>query len=135
MRVVFDSNIYISALVFPGSQAEQALFRVLDGPDTLVLPKPILDEVLATLAGKFSRDPEALSQTAVFLAEMGEMVKPVRTLKVLKDDPDNRILECAEAGEANCIVTGDKGMLQMKQLKQYGKIRLVSLREYLTSGL
>ena len=130
MRVVFDSNIYISALVFPGSQAEQAFSRVLEGTDTLVLSKAILDEVMGILARKFSRDPEALSQTAVLMAEMGEFVKPARTVEVFKDDPDNRILECAEAGHAECIVTGDKAMLQ---LKQYGSIRLVSLREYLSS--
>ncbi len=78
MRVGFDSNIYISALVFPGSQAERAFSRVLEGPDTLVLSKAILDEVLGILARKFSRDPEALSQTAVLMAEMGELVKPPR---------------------------------------------------------
>lgn len=131
MRVVFDSNIFISALVFPGGQAEQALFRILDGADTLILSKAILDEVLVTLGRKFSRDPEALSQTAVILSEIAEMVQPARRVRVLKDDPDNRILECAEAGQAECIVSGDKVMLQ---LKRYGNIRLVSLREYLTPG-
>lgn len=130
MRVVFDSNIYISAFVFPGSQADQAFFRVLEGTDTLVLSKAILDEVLGILAKKFSRDPEALSQTAVLMAEMGEFVKPARKVDVFKDDPDNRVLECAEAGKAECIVTGDKAMLQ---LKQYGSICLVSLKEYLSS--
>jgi putative PIN family toxin of toxin-antitoxin system len=130
VRVVFDSNIYISAFVFPGSQADQAFFRVLEGTDTLVLSKAILDEVLGILAKKFSRDPEALSQTAVLMAEMGEFVKPARKVDVFKDDPDNRVLECAEAGKAECIVTGDKAMLQ---LKQYGSICLVSLKEYLSS--
>lgn len=128
MRVVFDSNIYISALVVPGGQAGRAMFKILDGADTLLISKPILDEVLATLAGKFSRDFEALSQTAVLLTELAEMVKPGHAVDVLADDPDNRILECAEAGEADCIVTGDKAMLQ---LKRYRNIRLISLREYL----
>ncbi|MCA9466097.1 MAG: putative toxin-antitoxin system toxin component, PIN family [Nitrospira sp.] len=132
MRVVFDSNIFISALVFPGSQAEEAVTRVLEGVDTLILSKAILDEVLITLGRKFSRDPEALSQTAVLLSEMAAVVNPTRTVSIFKDDPDNRILECAEAGQAECIVTGDKAMLQ---LKEYQGIRLISLRDYLISGL
>lgn len=131
MRVVFDSNIYISALAIPGSQAERALFRILDGVDTLLISKPILDEVLATLSSKFGRDSEAVSQTAVVLAEMADMVKPQHTVDMLADDPDNRILECAEAGRADCIVTGDKAMLQ---LKRYKNIALLSLREYLVSS-
>lgn len=101
MRVVFGSNIYISALVIPGCQAEQALVRILDSVDTLLISKPILDEVLATRARKFSRDPEALSHSAVILTEMAEMVKPEHTVNVFADDPDNRILECAEAGDAD----------------------------------
>ena len=128
MRVVFDTNIYISALAIPGSQAEQALSRILDGPDTLLISKAILDELLSILAGKFSRDPESLSQVAVIVTEMAEVVKPQDRVKVLKDDPDNRVLECAEAGHADAIVTGDKEMLR---LKQYQGIRLISLRDYL----
>jgi putative PIN family toxin of toxin-antitoxin system len=128
VRVVFDSNIYISALVIPGCQAEQALARILDGVDTLLISKPILDEVLATLSKKFSQDPEALSLTAVILTEMAEMVKPEHTVNVFADDPDNRILECAEAGGADVIVTGDKAMLRLKRHKN---IPLMSLRQYL----
>ena len=128
MRVVFDSNIYISALAISGSTAEKAIIRILEGTDTLLISKPILDEVLSTLARKFSRDPEALSQVAVTLTDMAELVKPQNTIRVLKDDPDNRILECANAGHADLVVTGDKEMLR---LKQYGRTRIVSLREYL----
>ena len=131
MRVVFDSNIYISAIVIPGGQAERALSRIFDGADTLLISKPILDEVLAILARKFSRDLEALSQAAVILTGMAEMVKPERTVTVFKDDPDNRVLECAEVGQADCIVTGDKTILR---LKQYRNIRLIALREYLAEG-
>jgi len=128
VRVVFDTNIYISALAIPGSQAEQALSRILDGADTLLISKAILDELLSILAGKFSRDPESLSQVAVIVTEMAEVVKPQDRVKVLKDDPDNRVLECAEAGHADAIVTSDQEMLR---LKQYQGIRLISLRDYL----
>ena len=128
MRVVFDSNIYISALAISGTTAEKAIIRILEGTDTLLISKPILDEVLSTLARRFSRDPEALSQVAVTLTDMAELVKPQNTIRVLKDDPDNRILECANAGRADLVVTGDKEMLR---LKQYPNTRIVSLREYL----
>lgn len=129
MRVVFDSNIYISALTLPGGQAEKALFRILDGADTLLISKPILDEVLSILARKFSHDRDELSHVAVTLTEMAEVVKPGHTIKVLADDPDNRILECAEEGAADYIVTGNKAMLN---LKQHRGVRIIRLREYLS---
>lgn len=55
---------------------------------------------------------EALSK-AVVLVEAAEVVVPHKRLRVLTDNPDNRILECAEAGGADCIVTGDKAMLKL----------------------
>jgi predicted nucleic acid-binding protein len=46
---------------------------------------------------------------------------------VFRDDPDNRILECAVAGKADAIVTGDKAMLS---LGEHAGIRRISLSAY-----
>jgi putative PIN family toxin of toxin-antitoxin system len=128
MKVVFDSNILIAALIFPGGRAEAALANILDGVDDLVISRPILQEVLSVLASKFSRDKEELSRVAVVLGEMGRIVEPSRRLSVLRDEPDNRILECAVEGNAEAIVTGDKAMLATGE---YEGIRLVTLADYL----
>ena len=98
MRVVFDTNIYVSALVFPGGRADAAMQRILGGIDVLVVSPAIIKEVLGVLAGKFSRDREELSRVAVLFADIGEVVKPRFRLSVLPDEPDNRILEAAVAG-------------------------------------
>ncbi len=125
---MFDTNVLVSALVFPGGQGEAALHRIIEERDELVLSKPILDELLGVLARKFSRDAEELAHAAVFLGELGTMVKPGRRLKVLRDDPDNRVLECAVAGHAEAIVTGDRALLA---LSGYREIQILSLRDYL----
>ena len=126
-RVVFDTNILVSALVFPGGRGEAALRRIIQQTDQLVLSRPIVDELLDVLARKFARDAEELAHVAVFVTELAVVVAPKRRLRVVKDDPDNRILECAVAGRAEVIVTGDKALLA---LKLYEKIRIVTLREY-----
>ena len=89
--------------------------------------KDIIDEVLSVLSTKFGRDREGLSHVAVTLADLAELVKPERRVKVFKDEPDNRILECALSGEADLLVTGDKKILQ---LREYKGVTIVSLREY-----
>jgi len=127
-RVVFDTNVLVSALVFPGGRGEAALRRIIDETDQLVLSRPIVDELLDVLARKFARDAEELAHVAVFVTELAVVVAPKRRLRVVKDDPDNRILECALAGRAEVIVTGDKALLA---LKFYEKIRILTLREYL----
>ena len=128
MKAVFDTNILVSAFVFPGGRAEAALLRIIQERDQLVLSKPILDELLGILARKFSRDAEELAHVAVFLSELADFVKPGRRLKVLKDEPDNRILECAVTGRVDAIVTGDKALLS---LVEYQKVQIISLREFL----
>jgi putative PIN family toxin of toxin-antitoxin system len=128
MKVVFDTNIFISAFVIPGSQAEKAMLRIIEGMDVLLLSKGILDELLSVLSIKFSRNKEEISRVAVILSEIAEWVEPSKKIKVLSDEPDNRILECAVSGNADVIVTGDKEILR---LVEYEKIKIISLKEYL----
>ena len=128
MKVVFDTNILVSALVFPGGRAEAALLRIMEEHDQLLLSKPILDELLGVLARKFSRDAEELARAAVLLSELALTVRPRQKLRVVQDDPDNRVLECAIAGRADAIVTGDSALLE---LGEFRGVRVISLREYL----
>lgn len=130
MKVVFDTNVLVSALVFPGGRAEAALLRIVEERDKLLLSKPILDELLGVLARKFARDAEELARTAVLLSELAIAVRPRRRLQIVKDDPDNRVLECALTGRADAIVTDDSALLG---LGEFRGVRIMSLREYLGS--
>ena len=130
MRVVFDTNIFISALVVPGGTADRALQRIVDGEDTLILSPAVVEEALDVLARKFERDAEQLARVAVFLSELGDVVRPSLRLCVLRDEADNRILECALSGAARAIVTGDRGLLD---LGEYEEIRMLTLREYVST--
>ena len=128
MRAVFDTNIYVSAFAIPGGRAEAALLKAVEGEVRLVISKPIIHELLDVLARKFGRDAEELARLAVFLAELAEVVQPRRKVEMLSDDTDNRILECAIAGRADVIVTGDRAMLE---LGEYQGVRIMTLREFL----
>jgi putative PIN family toxin of toxin-antitoxin system len=128
LKAVFDSNIFVSALAIPGGQAERAIDLVIDGRVNLFVSSEIIHEVLGVLAQKFSKDPEELARTAVFLSDLADVVAPRRKLKVLKDDPDNRALECALTGHADVIVTGDRAMLD---LGKFRGTRILSLRRFL----
>ena len=128
MKAVLDTNVFVSALVLPGGQADKAVVAAAEGRFELAISKPIIHEVLGVLARKFARDTEELSRVAVFLAELAQVVQPRKTLRVLRDEPDNRILECAMTAHAEVIVTGDRAMLD---LGEYKGIRIVTLREFL----
>jgi putative PIN family toxin of toxin-antitoxin system len=128
VRVVFDTNIFVSAFVVPGRRADEALSRIIEGRDTLVVSRPTIRELLDVLARKFARDAEELSRVAVFVADLGNLVEPNRELSVLSDEADNRVLECAVTGQADLLVTGDREVLS---LGEYEGVQIVTLREYL----
>jgi putative PIN family toxin of toxin-antitoxin system len=128
LRVVFDTNIFVSAFVLPGSRADAALIRVVDDIDQLVISKVIIDELLTVLARKFARDADELARVAVFLSDLARVVRPRGRIDVLQDEADNRILECARTGKVDVIVTGDKAMIE---LGSYRSINIISLRDFL----
>ncbi len=66
---------------------------------------------------------QAISATATVL-------RPRPSLHLLKDEPDNRILECALAAQAEWIVSGDR---QLLMLKKHGHITIVSLSDFLST--
>lgn len=131
MRAVFDTNIFVSAFAIPGGRADAAILKAANGEVQLIISRAIIHEVLDVLARKFDRDSEELARVAVFLSELADVVTPRSRLKVLRDEPDNRILECAVTGKADVIVTGDQAMLQ---LGKYRGIRVVSLKDFLNSS-
>lgn len=128
MKVVFDTNIFVSALTLPGGSGARAVERIINGEDALAISRPIIDVLVGVLARKFAKDREQLARTAVFLSALAEIVEPSVELEVLSDAPDNRILECALEANAELIVTGDRGMLA---LGSYQNIRVVTLSDYL----
>lgn len=129
MRVVLDSNIYVSALTLPAGSADLALSAALDGAYVALISEPILGATLGVLGRRFSRDREELARVALFLSELTEHVAPRKRIEVLADAPDNRILECAMEGHADLIVTGDRAMLR---LGSFDGIEIISLRAFLT---
>ena len=64
MRVVFDTNVLVSALVFPGGRGDDALQCIVEERDELLVSRAIVDELLGVLARKFARDAEELARAS-----------------------------------------------------------------------
>ena len=110
-RVVADSNVYVSAIVF-GGKPMLLLEMAEEGELELFISEPILSETFRILRNKFQRTTEQLEADRVHLATITRSVTPTETLNVVSLDPDDdRILECAVAAGATTIVTGDRHLL------------------------
>lgn len=120
LKVVFDTNVYISAFIVPGSKAEEAYLLVVDGKVELYSSVPILTETAAKLRGKFMWDQDKITAVLKHISRVSTVLKPPKRLKLLDDDPDNRVLECAQEAGAGLIVTGDRHLLDLKQYEGIG---------------
>ena len=99
MKVVFDTNVFISVFIISGGQADLAFRLARQQRFDLCTSVPILAEVAQTLRGKFGQSEEDITEALRMISRAAEIVKPSAALQVLSDVPDNRILECAvEAG-------------------------------------
>ena len=123
MRLVLDTNVIISALLFDGLP-EKLLLSTLGGLHELVLSSYIVAETSRILEVKFEVQPINIKLLQQLLYE-GQIVYFEPFLDVVADEPDNRILETAVKGNADYLVTGDKLLLQ---LKEYQSLKIISVR-------
>jgi putative PIN family toxin of toxin-antitoxin system len=129
VRVVFDTNIYISALALPGGNAEDAYLEAVHGTFELYASVAILTETARVLQMKFDWAEDKVREAVQAVSQVATVLRPRPTLHILKDGPDNRILECAIAAQAEFVVSGDRHLLA---LKHYANITMISLAGFLT---
>ena len=129
MKVIFDTNIYISAFVIPGGNAEKAYLHAIDGDFELCTSVAILTELARKLDEKFGWEKQKIAQLITSISNLTVVFRTTPWLKVVSDDPDNRILECAIKAEADFLVTGDKHLLK---LRNCGNFEIIKLSTFLT---
>ena len=128
MRVVFDTNIFISAFAIPGGHAEKAYLHAVRGTFELFTSVSILTETANVLRTKFEWSDEKVRRVLRSISKTATVLKTQPHLHILKDEPDNRILECALLATADIIVTGDRHLLS---LKRHRGISIVKLADFL----
>jgi putative PIN family toxin of toxin-antitoxin system len=127
IRVVFDTNILLSAILF-GGNPEKLIKLAWERKIRILISPAILLELVMVLRDKFHRDDEEAKNTVQMIGSLAELVKPRHRIRLLNDDPDNRVLECAAEGKAEWIVSGDSHLLA---LKEYQGIPILKAVEFL----
>ncbi len=113
MRVVFDTNVLVSALLFEHSTPAQALFSAISNGEVLI-SIALINEVHRVLyRPKFDRYITDAQREDFMLAlvETGMLVDVTVAINVCRDPKDNMILELAVSGNADIIVIGDSDLL------------------------
>lgn len=129
---VIDVNVLISAFLFAKSKPRQALDKAQD-IGIVLLSDAVLAELVEVLTRpKFDRyiSREIREQLTNELAQTALFIEPNEQITECRDAKDNKYLELAIAGQAQCIVTGDRDLLV---LNPFRKIPVVTVEQFLTN--
>jgi len=128
-RVVFDTNVLISAYLWPGIP-RTALDMARSGRIILVSAQPAIEEFVRVLGyRKFGFSPEEIAPLVDDLMSLSTIVRPRHTVNVVTRDPtDNLFLEIALQGKCSVLVSGDRHLLD---LRQYRRTRIMTPTTFL----
>lgn len=128
VRVVLDTNVWISALNFGGKPA-QILKLAVKKQIRLYCSATLFAELVGVLRKKFDYSDEKIKAVEALLKKRVKFREPKITLNIIKTDPsDNRVLECGLETGANFIVSGDKDLLN---LGNFRGIKIINPAEFL----
>ena len=126
MRIVPDTNVLIASLISRGFCHELMEHCFLN--HTLTTSEFILGEVKEKLVEKFKYATETAEEAVALFRSQMQVVTPVTlSSPVSRDADDDNILATAVAGNCDCIITGDKDLLV---LKQFEGMKILNPREF-----
>ena len=112
MTIMLDTNIIISAALFPNGRTAEAFFKALQPPYQPVICDYVVDELHRKFGEKF---PQRLTELEAFLFNALSFIKLVPTPEESVDarDPKDRpILRAALDANVDLFLTGDKDFLE-----------------------
>ena len=126
MKLVFDSNVLVAAFATHGVCYE--IFEHCLRNDVIICSDFIAEEVERILTHKIKTPPKTVQEIIRYLKNHAEWVIPEKKIfKGLRDSNDQIVLGTAFAGEVNYLITGDKDLLVLKEVK---KIVIISPRDF-----
>lgn len=128
LRVVLDTNILVSGLLYSG-RPRKLMDLAVEGRIEVVSSPEMIDELRRVLSrDKFGLAKEEQKSMMDFVIRLSRIIFVRSRFKVATDAGDDIVVNAAYDGEAAYIVSGDKELLE---LKQFGKIKIVRVSEML----
>jgi len=132
IRVVFDTNVFLRALINPKSRCGRLLSE-LTPYYTLILSPEIIREILEVLhrpviRERFPQIGELEMDEIIRILEKAEVVEPRVQVQASRDPKDNIFLACAIEGEAEYVVTEDRDLLSLGELRG---VKIVDAQEFI----
>ncbi len=131
MKLLLDSNVIISGLIFNGNEFEVILLG--EKPDVvLVISEHIYEECKRAIKGKFPKFiaefEELLTCSNMKIVPKEDYLHNINDVQKVRDVRDRHVIALAESEDCDIIVTGDKDLLT---LGKYKKTKILDPKECL----
>lgn len=128
MKVVLDTNVIISGVLFEGNESE--ILELVDkNKIKMVVSKEILKEYKQVINYDKFQITKGESESIIYkIIRVAEFVVPSKKISVVSDKSDNKFLECAVESDASFIISGDRHLLQ---LKEFGGAKILNAKDFL----
>jgi len=129
MKIVLDANIFISSY-FWGGKPRLVLERAITKLDELFISEEILEEISDVIGRpKFHTDNDQVQYYIKSIENIGTMVRVKKKINNgSRDTSDNKYIECGLAGNVDYIISGD---IHLREIQNYGNIKIITAKEYL----
>jgi putative PIN family toxin of toxin-antitoxin system len=140
VRVVIDTNVWVSALLNRSGRPAEVLASYRDGRFDVVTAAPLLDEIKYVLtrprlAKKYGVTPDDADELVALLRQRAEVVALTDLAQVCRDPDDDAVLGAAVAGKADAVVTRDEDISRdpasLDHLAAVG-IRVLTVQQFLS---
>jgi len=118
-KAVLDTNVLVSSALSNGKPAE--ILKLAEDGEFLSVTSPgIVEELRDVLTrDRLPFTEEQVDELVSKILSISQVINPQIELEVIEDDPDDdKILEAAIAGNADCIVSGDSHLLQLEKHRE-----------------
>jgi uncharacterized protein len=112
MRVILDTNIFVSAFIFDSKLNQELYDRAENGNYTIIMSQELMEEI-ETKFRKFKLSDIEITKFKIDILELAEWVEVETKIEVCRDPKDNFLLSLAIDGEANILTTRDKDLLEL----------------------
>lgn len=118
VRAVFDTNVFLRALINPHSRCGRLLSDYAEAY-VLVLSPAIVREILEVLhrprlRAKFPQIAQLDVTRIIALFTQAYVVEPPSVPPISRDPDDDKFLACAKSAKADYLVTEDRDLLVLK---------------------
>ncbi len=125
MRIVVDTNVLISGVFF-GGFPRKILSSIVNGKITACATSEIINEYEEIVQEMIDRKQGRINRTILIpLIKTMEIIEPYSHIEICRDPDDDKFLECAKDSHALYIVSGDKDLLVIENMRIF---RLLQLR-------